>query len=1113
MFKEIGSVAAAVDWVLPPIGDTMKRPVPRLPRAAVAVLALIVSTSVGLTASPAAATPSTTGPAAAATTTSPAAAATFSVDDAKQGTGPDQFNYMGSGWGHAGGEGAPANPYDGTNSWTDHAGDTVSFSFVGSQVTFYGITAPQHGIGALSLDGGTATPIDFYSANRTGDVALWTSPVLANVPHTLTLAWTGQKNSASSGTSVVVDRVSFTGVAPPPVNTAIAVDPAGPGRVFDGVGAISGGGGNSRLLIDYPTRQRDQILDYLFKPGYGASLQILKLEIGGDANSTDGSEPSVEHTRGAVNCDVGYEFWLAKQAKARNPNIRLYGLAWAAPGWIGNGNFWSQDMIDYLMTWMGCAQRHGLSIDYLGGWNERGYNVAWYENLHATLAAKHYPTKVVGDDSGWGVADAMAKDPAFAKSIDVVAAHYSCEGGDGGNANSCSSTQNAISTGKPLWDSENGSQDYNTGAGPLIRAITRGYIDGKMTALLNWPLIAAITPNLPYATVGLAVANQPWSGNYSIGMNAWVTAQVTQFVQPGWQFLDRARGYLGGDRSNGSYISLTSPAKTDYSTVVETTSATAASTATFTVPGSLSSKPVHVWATKVNDTDNDDRFVHLADLLPDRSGTLTYTLQPGYVYTFSTVSQRVGRGTAVSPAPHPLALPYSDDFNRYVAGQEARYVSDMQGSFEVQPCAAGRRGLCLQQMAPTKPIEWQQDSDAFTLVGDPSWTNYQVQTDVELAKPGTVELIGRAGTQNRPQSHQQGYFFQISDTGAWTLLKSDANGVRTVLARASVAALGTGRWHKLGLSFTGPSITASVDGHTVGVVQDSSYPAGQVGLGLTSYDTDQFDNLSITANRASAPTASLALTPSASTVQRGQQVTVTTTFSVPRRAPTAQGVSLTLTAPAGFVVDYPAAQVFGAVQPGRSVVATWVLTAPTDAASTAAITARATYAQDGVAHWLTQSAQVKVVNPPAPTGVTDVAAMPFLSSTNGWGPVERNESVGGNNPNDGNPLTINATVYPKGLGTNSVSDVAVYLGGNCSKFTSTVGMDQEVGGGGTVTFAVIGDGKTLASTPTIRGGQPGQQLTADVSGVQTLHLLVGDAGDGNADDHGDWAMPTLTCAG
>jgi hypothetical protein len=205
--------------------------------------------------------------------------------------------------------------------------------------------------------------------------------------------------------------------------------------------------------------------------------------------------------------------------------------------------------------------------------------------------------------------------------------------------------------------------------------------------------------------------------------------------------------------------------------------------------------------------------------------------------------------------------------------------------------------------------------------------------------------------------------------------------------------------------------------------------------------------------------------------------------------------------------------VFGAIKPGSSAVATWDLTAPTDAASTASIGATVTLAQRDVATWVRGSTQVQVVNPPAPTGANDVSALPFLSATNGWGPVERDESVGGSNANDGNPLTIHGTVYPKGLGTNSVSDVQIYLGGNCSRFTSAVGIDDEVGGSGSVTFSVVGDGKTLASTPTIRGGDPAQQITADVSGIQTLDLVVGDAGDGNAYDHGDWAMPTLTCAG
>lgn len=630
------------------------------------------------------------------------------------------------------------------------------------------------------------------------------------------------------------------------VSTVIHVDGADTGRVFGGVGAISGGGGNSRLLIDYPPAQRDQILDYLFKPGYGASLQVLKIEIGGDANSTDGAEPSIEHTQGVVDCNAGYEFWLAEQAKLRNPKIKLYGLAWAAPGWIGGGHFWSQDMIRYLMTWVGCAQAHGLSIDYLGGWNERGFNKQWYESLHSALAARHSTIQVVGDDSGWQVADAMAEDPAFAKSIDIIGVHYSCHGGDGGNADSCHSTPNALKLDKPLWDSENGSQDDNSGAGPLIRAITRGYIDAKMSGLLNWPLLAAITSNLPYPTTGLMVAPQPWSGHYSVGKSLWVMAQVAQFTQPGWRFLDSGVGYLGGDRVNGSYISLRSPDGDDATTIVETTTAAHPSQATFAVSSGLQNRPVHVWATNLDtDRPETDNFLHVADLHPDASGRYQYTLLPGYIYTFSTVAGGA-KGEATSPAPHILHLPYSDNFDSYPIGGEARYASDIQGAFEIQPCAAGRSGKCLQQMAPVKPIEWQEDSDAFTLLGDPAWTNYAVSVDAEFAKPGAIVLIGRAGLQRRPQSHQQGYYFQISDTGSWTLFKGSSKGAQTPLAAGATAPFGIGHWRRLGLSFDGDTINASVDGQRVAKVRDDSYDAGQIGLGLTGYDLDQFDNLSIT---------------------------------------------------------------------------------------------------------------------------------------------------------------------------------------------------------------------------------------------------------------------------
>ena len=157
-----------------------------------------------------------------------------------------------------------------------------------------------------------------------------------------------------------------------PDRATIVINGNLPGPVFQGIGAISGGGGNSRLLIDYPARERTQILNYLFTPHFGASLQMLKLEIGGGGFSSDGSEPSVEPVRGALDCGAGYEFWLAHQALARNPAIKLYGLQWTAPSWVRAqpGGLWSTADVGYVVDWLRCARANGLPVSYVGGWNE-----------------------------------------------------------------------------------------------------------------------------------------------------------------------------------------------------------------------------------------------------------------------------------------------------------------------------------------------------------------------------------------------------------------------------------------------------------------------------------------------------------------------------------------------------------------------------------------------------------------------------------------------------------------------------------------------------------------------------------------------------------------------
>jgi len=148
--------------------------------------------------------------------------------------------------------------------------------------------------------------------------------------------------------------------------------------IYDGIGAVSAGA-SSRLLIDYPEPYRSHILDFLFKPNYGAALQHLKVEIGGDINSTDGSEPSHMRTRDDENYERGYEWWLMKEAKKRNPDIILDALAWGAPGWIGDGNYYSQDGADYMVKFLkGAKEHHGLEINYVGIWNEKELrNLMW----------------------------------------------------------------------------------------------------------------------------------------------------------------------------------------------------------------------------------------------------------------------------------------------------------------------------------------------------------------------------------------------------------------------------------------------------------------------------------------------------------------------------------------------------------------------------------------------------------------------------------------------------------------------------------------------------------------------------------------------------------------
>jgi len=141
-----------------------------------------------------------------------------------------------------------------------------------------------------------------------------------------------------------------------------------------------------------------------------------------------------------------------------------------------------------------------------------------------------------------------------------------------------------------------------------------------------------------------------------------------------------------------------------------------------------------------------------------------------------------------------------------------------------------------------------------------------------------------------------------------------------------------------------------------------------------------------------------------------------------------------------------------------------------------------------------------------------VSSLPFLSATNGWGPVERDTSNGGSDPGDGKPITIRGTAFPKGLGLSAPSALIYRLGQKCTSFSTQVGVDDSsTGGAGTVRFQVIVDGDVLFDSQNVDGMMPAMPVTVDLTGKRRLKLLVTNADDGNALDRASWGDAKVEC--
>jgi len=622
----------------------------------------------------------------------------------------------------------------------------------------------------------------------------------------------------------------------------IYIDGKSVGKTFEGFGALSAGA-SSRLLYDYPEPYRSDILDYLFKPNFGANLHHLKVEIGGDINSTDGSEPSHAITREEFNnpkpgyFNRGYEWWLMVEAKKRNPNIILEGLQWGAPGWIGNGKFFSEDNAEFVVAWIkGMKRYHNLELDYVGIWNERKYDVLYIKLLRKILDRNGLQNVKIdaGDlwepESKWKIADDIIGDEELSNAVAVINAHTT-------EQLNHFVTTNVCKTNKPVWNGEAHPYGGDWYAASNWARYNRAYPIGGITKIIAWSLITSYQDFLLVPNSGIMKANTPWSGYYEVQPPVWFIAHTNQFAHPGWRYIKngcRSFSFEGNMREGFSVVALKSSSTNDYSIIIETMDAKLPQTLSFKISDDLSTKDLSLWRSVFNQ----EEFVRL-EVITVKDGQFSISVVPNAIYSITTTTgQKKGVSSMMIPKPGNFSFPYNDGFEKNELHSPGTFFCDQHGTFEVAE-RPDKSGNCLKQVAIEQGICWRNDYHfPQTIIGDINWKDYQISVDFMLPDSGSVQILGRTNKFTGNSQSYSAYGFEIQQDGEWSVKAGNK-----ILASGKYK-YSPGKWHSVSLMMIGEDITAKIDGRVLANLKDSSIKNGCVALG-TGWNPVYFDNLEI----------------------------------------------------------------------------------------------------------------------------------------------------------------------------------------------------------------------------------------------------------------------------
>ena len=122
------------------------------------------------------------------------------IDDADP-----RVSYTGS-WTHAGpSAGYTAGDYDGTESFSNTAGDSAQLTFQGTGVKLISAYNDNLGYIGIYIDGTLDTTLDLYGPSKVPDQVVYTKAGLTAGTHTIKVVVTGQKNPAANNIYALID--------------------------------------------------------------------------------------------------------------------------------------------------------------------------------------------------------------------------------------------------------------------------------------------------------------------------------------------------------------------------------------------------------------------------------------------------------------------------------------------------------------------------------------------------------------------------------------------------------------------------------------------------------------------------------------------------------------------------------------------------------------------------------------------------------------------------------------------------------------------------------------------------------------------------------------------